>query len=44
MTTSPNHALQRTIPGLHGGCFRSRRAGLPSSLSLGALGAAKRIL
>ena len=40
---TPNHALQRTAPGCHGGCSpqsqpRSRRASPPPSLSLGSLG------
>ena len=40
---TPNHALQRTAPGCHGGCSpqslpRSRRASPPPSLSLRSLG------
>jgi len=34
---TPNHALQRTAPGCHAGCLRSRRASPPPSLSLGSL-------
>ena len=41
---TPNHALQRTIPGLHAACLRSQRASLPSSLSLGSLGVIGRAL